>query len=334
MSASRAQKLRLGIFLLISGGIFVITMIALVGSSLLERRDTYIVRIEGSISGLEKGAQVRYNGIRVGRVDDMELDRDNPGQVVLTLSLEEGTPVTRDTVAVLNMQGITGLKVIELSGGDESSDLLEPGSEIPAGGSDFDLLTERAVSIAAKIESLLDNLVEVTGGESLQRINGVLANTQKLLETAEALLAENRPGVQGVISSAELSTQRLAESIAELRETMSVIRMTVASIATWVDPAQVRAVLNKTSGVLDEAKQRLGPDEFGQTIAATNTLLADGSRLVNTSDMTLRRTRDDLRRIFDELVTSSENLSDFSQMLLDNPSVLISGRSESERPLP
>jgi hypothetical protein len=44
--------------------------------------------------------------------------------------------------------------------------------------------------------------------------------------------------------------------------------------------------------------------------------------------------RDDLRRALDDLATSSENIAELTQILVDNPSALISGRSERDRPLP
>ena len=43
---------------------------------------------------------------------------------------------------------------------------------------------------------------------------------------------------------------------------------------------------------------------------------------------------DDMQRIMRELEQGVENFNEFTQILVDNPSVLISGRSEKERVLP
>ena len=49
---------------------------------------------------------------------------------VVPLSLQAGTPVTEDTVATLQMQGITGLKYIELQGGTNEARRLSPGDKV------------------------------------------------------------------------------------------------------------------------------------------------------------------------------------------------------------
>ena len=49
----------------------------------------------------------------------------NVEQVQLTLDIERGTPVKVDTVAVLQTQGLTGIKLIELTGGSLNSPPLQ-----------------------------------------------------------------------------------------------------------------------------------------------------------------------------------------------------------------
>ena len=51
-----------------------------------------------------------------------------------------------------------GLKFIELTGGTSATEFVKPGSEIAAGESIFDRLTEKAESIAEKIEIVVNQL--------------------------------------------------------------------------------------------------------------------------------------------------------------------------------
>ena len=78
MAATRAQKMRLGIFLIVTTTIIVITLIYLLGASLMEVRDPYVVVLQGGSAGLEVGSQVRFNDIVVGRVEHVSLDIDHP----------------------------------------------------------------------------------------------------------------------------------------------------------------------------------------------------------------------------------------------------------------
>ncbi|PIW02671.1 MAG: hypothetical protein COW42_00385 [Deltaproteobacteria bacterium CG17_big_fil_post_rev_8_21_14_2_50_63_7] len=339
--ATRAQKARLGVFLLVAGLAFGGTIVVMVGANLLTQEDTYFIRIDGSVSGIENGAQVRYNGILVGRVDGLEINPDNPSEVVITLSVKGGTPVTKDTVAVLNMQGITGLKYIELTGGDADSEVLEPGSDIPNGGSDFDVLSEKAMGIANKIEKLLDNLVVATSGENTEKLLAVISEAEATLVSVRTLLDDSRKDLGEVMDGVKIVTTDTSTLIKEsttlvtdVRRTLTSVEGSVAKIADWVSPNQLKALLAGVQKTVDEVHARVGPNELGKTIQKTNTLADESIKLVKDADVTLLRTRDDLRRSLDDLATSSENIAEFTQILVDNPSALISGRSESERALP
>ena len=334
MAITRAQGFRLGLFLTVSTTILVGTILALVGSSLLEQKDEYWLRIEGSAGGLERGAQVRYNGIRVGRVEEVGIDPDDPSFVKVKLALDPDTPITVDTVAVLNMQGITGLKYIELTGGSKDSERLEPGGEIKSGGSDFDLLTERAFAITEKIETLLDNLVTATGGEQITKLNAVLEEAEATMAALRVLIEDNQKKIDQILANAESTTAELSGLIVDARSTLVTTQSTIMRIAEWVDPRQIRALLNNLNKTLDEIKARASDQELGALLASSQQLTEETRTLVKNADVTLLRTRDDLRRALDELAMSTENLSEFTQILVDNPSALISGRNETDRALP
>ena len=77
----------------------------------------YHVAFDEAVSGLSLGGDVRYNGIPVGAVTAIEIARDDPSKVQVTLEVARETPVRADTVAKLELQGITGVAFIQLSGG-------------------------------------------------------------------------------------------------------------------------------------------------------------------------------------------------------------------------
>jgi len=129
---TRAQKGRLGFFLLFAAGLIAFIIVVKVGESLFDKRDAYHVRMPGSVGALDPGSAVTFNGIVVGRVQSVVIDPRDVGIVAIELSLADGTPIPEDTSATVAMRGITGMKYVELTGGTNSAKLRKPGEEIPA----------------------------------------------------------------------------------------------------------------------------------------------------------------------------------------------------------
>ena len=84
------------------------------------KRDTYHLVFNGPVPGLLVGAGVLFNGIRVGEVTSLKLVRDRPHDVDATVAVAEGTPVRADTKVGLDFQGLTGVPVVSLEGGDSA----------------------------------------------------------------------------------------------------------------------------------------------------------------------------------------------------------------------
>jgi phospholipid/cholesterol/gamma-HCH transport system substrate-binding protein len=85
----------------------------------------YRVRFENSVSGLVKGASVLFDGIRVGEVTVLELDRADPRQVIATIAVDAGTPIRTDTRIGMEFQGLMGgVAAIALTGGAPNSPIV------------------------------------------------------------------------------------------------------------------------------------------------------------------------------------------------------------------
>ncbi|HYU15587.1 MAG TPA: MlaD family protein, partial [Candidatus Acidoferrum sp.] len=196
---TRAQKLRLGIFLAAGLAVLIGGLAILAGLKLGERRDSYVVRFRDSgvsLSGLDIGSPVKYSGIRVGRVDAIRIDPDDVSVIQVELSLDHDTPVADDSVANLGSQGITGLKYVELSRGSRTARVRVPGEEIPPGTSLLDNLAQRADQIAVKAETVLDRVAVLAGPDMKERLARLLDRSEELLGTVDSVLRENRESLK------------------------------------------------------------------------------------------------------------------------------------------
>jgi phospholipid/cholesterol/gamma-HCH transport system substrate-binding protein len=176
----------------------------------VQKRDIYYIQFENySVSGMQVGGAVNYQGIKVGRVESIKIDPKDVTKITLTVSVEAGTPIKADTEAVLTLVGITGLKAVEIRGGTNESALLKPKSFIKVGVSIFDDISDRAVSIAEKIDLIAANINEMTGEENRKNIATILAQTSLLLQTTR----EN-------LSTTLVSFNKIANNTAELTESI------------------------------------------------------------------------------------------------------------------
>src|SRR6267378_2806414 len=59
----------------------------------------YEIYFSGPVTGLGEGAQVQYNGIRIGRVASVKLDPINVEQIRVEVEIESGVVIKADAVA-------------------------------------------------------------------------------------------------------------------------------------------------------------------------------------------------------------------------------------------
>src|SRR3954467_15537298 len=103
-------------------GVFVILIATMAGlfvywyAGSADARDYngYEIYFEGSVSGLNRGSTVRYLGVEVGRVVSIRIDARASDRVQVIADIDSSTPISKNTLASLAMQGVTGLLYIDL----------------------------------------------------------------------------------------------------------------------------------------------------------------------------------------------------------------------------
>ena len=77
---TKEQKVRLSIFLAVAAVLFILIVAAFIYPKLKEKGDIYYINFKGtSVHGLNKGSDVKYQGVKIGMVEDIEVDEK--GQV-------------------------------------------------------------------------------------------------------------------------------------------------------------------------------------------------------------------------------------------------------------
>lgn len=181
-----------GAFVLVLGAVLVAALLWLAsGGAFQKKYALYAAIMDESVAGLNLNAPVKYNGVDVGKVRQIELDPSNPERVNLLFAIERGTPIKEDTVAVLKTQGLTGIAYVELSGGTDQAPLLlaAEGSEYPVIRTKPSLsarLDNVLTSVLAKLDSTSNNLNAILSVENQAAFKSTLADLASLTHTLAA----------------------------------------------------------------------------------------------------------------------------------------------------
>lgn len=179
----------------------------------------YQIVFDGSVTGLSAGSPVRYSGVRVGEVIDVRLDPEDPQRVRTTIEVEAGTPIRADTVASLELQGLTGGLYVLLSGGSATAPPLEPrpGETLPVISSRASSLEEFLAGAPDVLEGaklLLARANLLLNDENTAHIGQALANISRLTGT----LADHGAQIDTLFADAAQTMANLREASASVVE--------------------------------------------------------------------------------------------------------------------
>lgn len=252
----------------------------------------YKIVFDGSVSGLSESGPVQYNGLPVGKVTDLHLMDNNPNKVVAIIEIDARTPVKEDSIAQLELSGLTGVAFIQLTGGSPESEPLvaKPDQDYPV--------------IRAAPSSLQDLLK--SGPETLQ-------NANELIKELNKLVAENQKSVNEALSNLAVMSKALADSSDDV--TVALTQLSEASrhlnsisrsadglmkedVKAFIEDAREAArAYREVAEELDAVLKQSGPG-IGAGLSQLPQLVAETRSLVTSLDRIASRAEDDPARFF------------------------------------
>lgn len=175
----------------------------------------YDVVFEEPVTGLSLGGAVQYNGIQVGEVYDLRLDPQNPARVIARVRVGQETPIKADTRAQLGFMGVTGVALIQLSGGTPSSPILAPRDTQEVGtmiadASNLQRLIEGGGDVFANINDLLLRMNRVFADENIASFSATASHVQLVA----ASLADERESLEQLLRNGAQAAARLEQVLA------------------------------------------------------------------------------------------------------------------------
>ncbi|MBN8449436.1 MAG: MCE family protein [Candidatus Accumulibacter sp.] len=195
---NRAHALAAGLFTLLLGVSVALAIWWFGGNH--DATTEYTVVTRNNVTGLSLQGQVRYRGIRVGKVQSIGLDPKDGQNILIRISVDSTVPVTRATTAKLGYQGVTGIAHILLEDkGEDPTPLRGDDGEPPRIGMQ---------------SSLIEELSEV-GGATLRQARDFLASANQVLD------GENRQKLARILTNLEATTGNSNELALQLRQLLA-----------------------------------------------------------------------------------------------------------------
>jgi phospholipid/cholesterol/gamma-HCH transport system substrate-binding protein len=271
---TKANYVAVGGFVLICMLGLVVTLLWLAGAQYSQEYEYFETSFKGPVTGLGNGTTVRFNGIDVGRVTDLEFDPNDPQRVIARLQVKPGLHIRQDSQASIESQGLTGGSYVEITGGTKNSPELvrQPGQKyvrIESKPSTLEQLEQSAPELFDKLNRAADKINKLLSDENVKSFSGILAN----LDTTTADL------------------KQITGPIAKRSKEIDATLVNVADASKLLAPTLANANLSvqKFGKLADDADTLVTGDAIGQIddlLRQTRTLVASLTRLSNELDRT------------------------------------------------
>ncbi|OIR02727.1 mce related protein [mine drainage metagenome] len=308
---SKVNYTAVGVFILLLCLLLSATVYWLAVGGRQQNTTPYLIYATDNVNGLRDSSNVLYRGVSVGRVASIEIDPANPTLIRIRVDIDKTVPVRADTVAQLIPQGVTGLSVINLTGGASPQPLsAAPGQPYPViryAPSVFSRLEgglSDATLMLSKIATRLDMLLS---HGNLQALSRTLMHAEQITGT----LAAHRQDIAQTLVALRQSSQELAALGAQGQQLSTRGEKLIARLS------DTTVHLQDTLGEMDAAaKSWRQAGEGAARLGATGTQALDQLQ---------SRTLPGFDRLTDNLQQLSRQLTDLVRSLKSNPSQLLYG---------
>jgi phospholipid/cholesterol/gamma-HCH transport system substrate-binding protein len=278
-----------------------------------------------SLEGLQTGGDVNMRGVKVGRVEDYAISRDNINRVAVRLRVGRDTPVSENTTAVVTRNLVTGIARINLetpgTPGPALTNLLpnERFPVIPEGKSDLDQIASSVNRLGVQTDAALDKLNQVLGPDNQKALAELLSGLRDLSQ-----------GMNKRLYILDKSSQGAEQTVAEFRVATRAFGDTMRTLSATVQPLGPQ-----TAAALDEARLALkGVQDTSRRLEGTLSQTAQG--LERTVGTMAQRTEDAVDISVLELRVSAQELRSSLELMsrtldrLQDPKAALLGPSSSQ----
>lgn len=198
-------KIRLGLFVIAGLLLFVVGIFFIGKQKNLFNPVFKITSYFKSVSGLQVGNNIRFSGINVGTVDNIEIINDSTVKVDMLIQKDIQQFIKKDCQVAIGSEGIIGDRILTISnGGNEDNTIVQDGQRLVS------IEPLETDAIMGSLKTTAENAEVVTGqlAEILYKINNGSGTLGRLIQ--DTTIAEN---IDKTIENLKKSSKGLNENM-------------------------------------------------------------------------------------------------------------------------
>ncbi|MFQ5863805.1 MAG: MlaD family protein [bacterium] len=295
----KANEIKAGLIIFFGFAILVLFLVLIFGINIGEKTKEYQVYFK-YIGGISEGSLVKYGGMDVGYVSEINLPQSDESRISLKIKIDEKTPVRIDSKAFITSIGIMADQHIEISTGKPGAQLLPSGSVIDSKEVlSFSQMAEPLGELNTQLQELVNRVGDIFNENNR-------AHLASMMENMDHLLTEGQKHFLNLVTNLEELSGQFADLSQDLNELM-----------------------DKNKGNFDQTLTHLQAttEETSQLVSELRTTLANFHSMLLSNDSNFIEMMENFQFV-------SRNLEEFTQMVKERPWLLVRKAAPPERKLP
>jgi phospholipid/cholesterol/gamma-HCH transport system substrate-binding protein len=295
-------KFSVGLFVIIGMTAVILVILWLGMAQYFQEGHKYTAYFDESVQGLSQDAAVKYRGVNVGRVEQINVAPD--GRLIeIVFTLDKTLRNTTNLVAQIKSVGITGIMFVEL-------ERQAPDELVSVPDYKFEPKHPVVATRPSEMKQLLSDINEILGSIKEVDVEGISVQLSQLLEKSNQLLDTQR--WSRLRSSAEESLQNINGLITDTRKAVN----------------QIDAAINTSADRFDSAV-----NQVGKAAETADDLFARGSASLDGAEVRVRDYDRQMADIMEELREAATGINSMINQLERQPSQILYGRPVPEKPM-
>ncbi len=224
------------------------------GKNIIGSTNSYYV-VYQQVEDLQNSAPVYVRGYKVGVVDRITLDNNDPSRILVELAIDKNVRIPKTTVAEIYNADFMGSKAVRLlfEGSNVSASRGDTlmASMAPSMLDNISPVTKKVDVALQELTQTLVNINTVLDAQTINDLKSTMANLNASTHTASYILDQNKDRVSLVLDQANLLVTSLNSAASDLK----VMAKNVRTISDSLSVKQINTLLANLESSSKDLKQ-------------------------------------------------------------------------------